>query len=421
MMQVTIDRLRERWPAARIAVLTDAPALLRAYFPNAEAITVGDKAPWSPSTLVERAAVIAGPQWVGPPMLAWLRARVWFPQKARGARRRALIRWRALIGDDTPAPPTPPRKPVTRGSFAAVESASLLLVMGGGYLADVDAAQTRRVFNLIEHAHRHAVPVAMVGQGMGPLDDPVLRTRATEVLSVVDVIALREKLQGPVLLESLDVSSDRVSVTGDDAIELAYRIRSVGLGAEIGLCLRVAGYSPISDDIQQTVGAVVRESARVRGAALAPLIIAEYRRQDRRSTLPLVRGYSPQTTPPGKYVAPEVVAERVSRCRVVVTGAYHLAVFALSQGIPVVALTASQYYDDKFLGLCDMFGGGMQVVDLREPNLEGVLSCAIAEAWDSASRVRESLRERARAQVDTSREGFERVYHLVENRRPARR
>ena len=46
-----------------------------------------------------------------------------------------------------------------------------------------------------------------------------------------------------------------------------------------------------------------------------------------------------------------LVIERVGECRVVVTGSYHGAVFALAQGIPVVALVKSPYYVNKMAGL----------------------------------------------------------------------
>jgi hypothetical protein len=40
MLAVTLQRIKERWPRARLGVLTDAPLLLRGYFPKAEALTV---------------------------------------------------------------------------------------------------------------------------------------------------------------------------------------------------------------------------------------------------------------------------------------------------------------------------------------------------------------------------------------------
>ena len=53
--------------------------------------------------------------------------------------------------------------------------------------------------------------------------------------------------------------------------------------------------------------------------------------------------------------SPEAVMKNVSACRMVVTGSYHAAVFALSQGIPALTISKSAYYDSKFNGLGDMF------------------------------------------------------------------
>jgi polysaccharide pyruvyl transferase WcaK-like protein len=99
---------------------------------------------------------------------------------------------------------------------------------------------------------------------------------------------------------------------------------------------------------------------------------------------------------------------------VLVTGAYHLAVFALSQGIPVVGLTSSRYYDDKLGGLRDMFGAGLEPVRLDDPDLEHGLGQAVRTAWDRAAELREPLRARAREQIAASRQAFERVFALAE-------
>jgi polysaccharide pyruvyl transferase WcaK-like protein len=98
----------------------------------------------------------------------------------------------------------------------------------------------------------------------------------------------------------------------------------------------------------------------------------------------------------------------------VVTGAYHLAVFALSQGIPVVGMTSSRYYDDKFLGLADMFGVGLTLVRLDDASLEQELADGISRSWEQAASVREELRARARQQIDACREAFARIFALAE-------
>ena len=115
-----------------------------------------------------------------------------------------------------------------------------------------------------------------------------------------------------------------------------------------------------------------------------------------------------------RYAHPAQVARRVADCRIVVTGAYHLAVFALSQGIPVVAMTSSRYYDDKFLGLADMFGVGLTLVRLDDASLEHELANGISRSWEQAPSVREELRARARQQIDACREAFARIFALAE-------
>lgn len=418
MLAVTIARIRDRWPHARIAVLTDSPPLLRAYFPEAEGVSVFDADPWAEPSSLELLAGRLGSRMVGPIALAWLRSRAWLPQRTRSAWRKLMWIFQPGGSADQSSDPTatPTRRPVHSGSAVAAREASLVLALGGGYLTDADPAQTTRVLNLLEYACDKGVPVALVGQGLGPLDNPALQRRAAEVLPKVDFVSLREGRRGREVLRRAEVSPDRILVTGDDAIELAFAARSESMGSDIGICLRVASYSPVSRPVQDLIGQVVRCQTQKRSAALLPLIIAEYRSQDRHSTLPIVRGASDVVPALPRYVHPTEIAHRVSRCRVVVTGAYHLGVFALAQGIPVVALTSSRYYDDKFLGLSEMFGAGLTLVQLNDPSLAQTLWEALEAAWETAPAVRESLRTSARAQIEASRDAFERVFELTEER-----
>ena len=288
------------------------------------------------------------------------------------------------------------------------------MALGGGYLTDADPAQTVRALTLLEYASDHGVRAVLVGQGIGPLENPALQRRAAEALPKMDFIGLRERRCGPEILRRAGVSSDRVLVTGDDAVELAYAARSESPGSSLGVCLRIAAYTPLRQSAHEIVGRVVRrESARYR-ARLVPLIISEHPSEDRPGTLPLVRGAERVARLLPRYSYPAQVAQRVAVCRIVVTGAYHLAVFALSQGIPVVAMTSSRYYDDKFLGLADMFGVGLTLVRLDDASLEHELAAGISKSWEQAPSVREELRARAREQIDACREAYDRVFALTE-------
>ena len=110
-----------------------------------------------------------------------------------------------------------------------------------------------------------------------------------------------------------------------------------------------------------------------------------------------------------------MLIEQTARCRVVVTGAYHAAVFALAQGIPVVCLSNSPYYQTKFEGLEDLFGRGCAIVGLSDPDLRGRLTIAIERAWDSAEAVRSPLLQSARSQIERSQTAYQRVKTLLQS------
>jgi hypothetical protein len=119
------------------------------------------------------------------------------------------------------------------------------------------------------------------------------------------------------------------------------------VGTSIGFCLRIAQCSPISRTTVDTVKTVVRSFAQEMNAGLARLIISEFKSQHRRYDAAACRRLGQCDTAARALRASARGGVRVSTCRILDTGAYHLAVFALSQGIPVVALSSSGYYDDN--------------------------------------------------------------------------
>ncbi|WP_280276469.1 polysaccharide pyruvyl transferase family protein [Nocardia wallacei] len=399
MMAVTVQRLRERWPAARIGMLTDQPRVLRALVPGADPIRLDTGGRWEPPPRLDRLGAVTALRW---------RAATDGPKsRVRGLRK-------ALRGNDDQhvEPPEPPLP-------AAIAAAGLVLAQGGGYMTDVDRYQANRTLNLLEYAQSQGIPTAMIGQGFGPLEDPLLLERAARVLPGVGFIALREGRRGPKLLADLGVAPERVMVTGDDAVELAYRLRRAEIGGDLGVCLRITYYAQVGAAARDVLGEVIRSCAADHGAALRPLIISEYDGEDRNCTRQLLAGAAHTRRPVGRGAGAEDVVRQVSRCRVVVTSAYHLAVFALSQGIPAVGITASRYYDDKFHGLAEMFGTGLRVVHVGDPDLRGTLTAAVRELWESAPDMRDPLQHKAVEQIDAARAGLARVFELVEGERTA--
>jgi polysaccharide pyruvyl transferase WcaK-like protein len=103
----------------------------------------------------------------------------------------------------------------------------------------------------------------------------------------------------------------------------------------------------------------------------------------------------------------------VGRCRLVVTGSYHAAVFALAQGIPAVTLSNSRYYDGKFTGLAEMFGVGCRVVRLGEVDALQRLRGALDELWETGAGLRDLLLRSAVDQIARSQATYQRVYEIV--------
>ncbi|MHC4692610.1 MAG: polysaccharide pyruvyl transferase family protein, partial [Planctomycetota bacterium] len=118
--------------------------------------------------------------------------------------------------------------------LTSLSQADLVAASGGGYITDVFENDAMRFLSVLDIAIQSGKPTALFGHGIGPLRSPRLLTKAKTVLPFVDLIALREKRAGLPILESLGVASDRVTTTGDDAIELAYEARTEKLGTKIG-------------------------------------------------------------------------------------------------------------------------------------------------------------------------------------------
>jgi colanic acid/amylovoran biosynthesis protein len=280
---------------------------------------------------------------------------------------------------------------------------------------------------LLDMANRRGVPTAIFGHGLGPLTDPEIFARAREILPRVGLVALREGRTGPSLARALGVAPERVVVTGDDAIELAFESRPDGLGAGIGVNVRVSRSAGVGPETLERLRPLLQAFARSRGVALLPVPISFNERASARAADPKENGRSvPDLTDSGSIRellsgwdetsdggeslrTVRAVIEQVGRCRIVVTGAYHAAVFALSQGISTVCLARSDYFAEKLLGLADQFGRGCEVITLDGSDLEARLSDAMSRAWDDADDVRPRLLDAARRQIDCGQEAYRRL------------
>ena len=285
------------------------------------------------------------------------------------------------------------------------------MVAGQGTLADAAFAHARSVLTTAALAQAAGLPVFFFGQGIGPLADPDLRRLATEVLPSAGLVALREEAKGGPLAKEFGVSPERMVMTGDDAVELAFTRRANDLGGGLGVHLRIAPEAVRDLTVLDHVRPVLQAFARERRVPLVPLPISHHRMgsNDPRTIRQLLAGYDDASDGGATMDTPEAVIRAAGRCRVVVTGAYHAAVFALSQGVSAICLGRSAYYLDKFRGLQDQFGAGCQVLELADPGLGQALCLALISAWEGADDQRATLLSVAERQVADGRQAYARL------------
>ncbi len=393
MLQVTVRRFREFWPDAEIYVFNESPELLELYCPSAIPVRpIGRQYYYMTAAYLTR----LGRRFSMPVLsefdVTW---RHRWPGTAM-----KLVASRS--GDATAAE--------IRGFLDLVRSCDLVVASGAGQITTSFGDHSTLILNTMEMAMQHGIPTAILGQGIGPIDDACLRARAAKVLPRVNLICVRETITGPPLLDALQVPRQHVVTTGDDAIDTVYSHRSARLGNAIGVNLRMSWYSGISNELLNSVRQPLQEAARQVGAPLVEVPISRHPDEDDSGVCRyLFDGYESIAEPAHDLTLVEGMVEEIGRCRVMITTSYHGGVFALAQGIPVVAWLKSKYFAAKLYGLANQFGVGCEVVILDEGDVPDRLKKAILSAWNSAELLRPRLLDAASSQLAASRAAYERL------------
>jgi polysaccharide pyruvyl transferase WcaK-like protein len=245
------------------------------------------------------------------------------------------------------------------------------------------------------------IPVAMFGQGLGPVSDPHLRSVMQQVLPRVDFLGLREGRHSLPLAKSLGVPREKLEVTGDAGLEIAHQFKPAQLESAIGLNVRMTDYSGVDAHAIDQLASVISRAAGQLDAPCIPLPIriADDGAGDLQATAPILSRCAKVVELPAPISHLADLMPLVARCRTVITGSYHAGVFALAMGIPVVGLAASEYYLHKFQGLADQFPGGCQTIDLRDSTWKQTISTAAVTSYNQAERLRPALLRCAEEQI----------------------
>ncbi len=267
-------------------------------------------------------------------------------------------------------------------------------------------------------AQKYGCPTALLGHGFGPAKGRDLLRLAGPAIRRADLITIRERRTSLPFLRSMGVSDSKIEVTGDDAIELAYSTYPETIGECIGINLRRANYSGVGDREIAAVRDCLRRIRSAHNAPFLPIPIAYHQEDDADSDFNAIRellnGFDIGICDSADAINVTNIIRRIGKCRLVITGSYHAAVLALSQGISAIGLAGSQYYVDKFEGLADMFGAGCAVIDLNHDELLQELSCSFERLWENAHACRPTLILAAQQQIEMGHKAYRRLHDVCE-------
>jgi colanic acid/amylovoran biosynthesis protein len=399
MMQICVSRLAELWPSADIGIVTQAPEQLVLFCPNVTPIIESGKEYWFEDKLFGKVlnslpSVLRSRMQRGETSL-----RDHFPIAVSSL----LATKRHSKGMDNKG---------LSGFVKAVLHSDLVIASGMGMVNDEFRNRALQMLATLEMANHQGIPTAMVCQGLGPVSDLGLVAAMKRVLPKVRVISLRESVHGPQVLQALNYPSDRVVMAGDDGLQLAFENRTEAIGNSIGVNLRVATYSQIEGVIVSAMRHALETVAVRLGTRFIPVPILFRDDSDFKTAAALASHYEDPSCGPPAMTALDVI-HRIGRCRLVVTGSYHGAVFALGQGIPAIAVAKSRYYLGKFEGLKAQFADGCQLIDWSDHVESGELVSAIEGAWISAANLKSTLLKCAEEQIRNATDAYRKLYASV--------
>jgi len=401
MLQVAVERLNHLWPTAIIEVITNKPAILSHLCPKTYAVAGDGRHIWFHDRNILGKLYKMLP--VNMEKLEQL-SRRFYPSLYSG-----LVEFKLRL-----------KHKATQSMHEFLDAfmkTDLLVISGAGDINDHFANFAVTVLETLEIANRQGIPTAMFSQGIGPIENRRLYNRAKAVFPKVDLIAIREKETSLKLLKSLGVKDEQIMLTGDDAIEPAYKSRPAKAGSHIGVNLRISAYSAAKDEHIETVGNIIQNLALKHSCPIMPIPISFYENE---ADLKIIQRLTGDFSPQNSINCPQDIIDKVSQCKVVVTGSYHSAVFALAQGIPAITLYKTAYYKNKFSGLASQFGCGCELISLDDNHFEKKLLDSIDYAWTTGEALRPRLLTAAKNQIESAYEAYTRLYNMLESQKTDR-
>ena len=285
--------------------------------------------------------------------------------------------------------------------------AEVVALAGGGYIADDFYIESRQRLMLLRWSQSMGKKTVMWGQGLGPITNKDLHFYASKALKNIDLLAVRERVVSEDLAETLGVSLEKIHFTGDDAVALALPPSAVEVTNSdvLGFNLRIASYSGLLPEITAQIDSLIEQFCIEKNIDLRLIAISSNTHGNDVEAVQSLENVSKRILNQQPLSSISDLALLVASCRVVFTGSYHAAVFALASGIPVVCVAASEYYENKFCGLKAEYKQGCAVIRIDRQSISEI-KIVLDDLWVNAATTCGFLRSVAEEQVKLSEAAY---------------
>lgn len=296
---------------------------------------------------------------------------------------------------------------------AKIQAHDLVHISGGGNLNSLYPRELYSRALLLQLARALNRPALVSGQTIGPFTLAVDRQVAAAALNAAGCVTVRDRQRSPQWLTEIGVTRPEVSTGLDDAFFLEPakpEVVAPFLSPPRDQALRVGiSLHPYPEGTQ--LGASLAEAlARALGQVAAHLPLDVYFiphllvRADRAHDVPYMSEIAARIQAPGRLITgtelmahPEPAKEKLVRgltaaMDLVIATRYHALVFALSAGVPCLALNYDEYYRVKNLSLLDCIWGARAGDFALE--VESLSPETLAARIESVCSTRQEIRRR---------------------------
>jgi polysaccharide pyruvyl transferase WcaK-like protein len=285
--------------------------------------------------------------------------------------------------------------PIARRWREVIGSAEGLVISGAGAMTDDFGPHGVASWWLATRwAADQGVPVILLGQGIGPLVDPVLRGLAAEIISYATVVNVREEDSASTVTALVPgarpiVAPDWALLNGPDdqdrtrALDYAQEVSGGREFVALSAHRRHTTHRSQLRQLASLLGEVTERCLQEDRSVLFVPNMTGTRYSDDRATFDLVSSSWPAGLRSKVHVVRDPIGPRVTRALLghaefLVTTRYHPLVFAMAEATPAVGISYDDYYEQKLSGASAMFGVSQNVRSVDAANADWVLHTATA-------------------------------------------